>query len=181
MPKNYVCGIVFDPAQRDEAFTLQFRALARNSKPLRIHVDGWLWILHQRAFPAPIAKIGCCAGVNVVVRRVRFAFSQNDPHQIVRVGTVITFLHRRRNLVVWLGDAMSRIHSPGVIAESAKRLNVGHRKNKHCTRSEFTPWCVSGWDRKWPSTCCISLRRKRRPSSLGRWQAWCEENLSPRQ
>jgi hypothetical protein len=48
----------------------------------------------------------------------------------VRVGTVITFLHSRRNLVVWLGDAMTRIHSPGVIAKSAKRHNVGHREEE---------------------------------------------------
>ena len=69
MPENYVCGIVFDAAQGDEAVTLQLRAFTGNSKALRIHVDGWLWILHQRNSLSPDTSKAALGHPSYAVRK----------------------------------------------------------------------------------------------------------------
>ncbi len=51
---------------------------------------------------------------------------QDDPHQIMRTGGVVTLLHLRSDLVVRLSHDLWNRDPGRVIAEGAKRLNMGH-------------------------------------------------------
>ena len=120
-------GIVFDPAQGDDAAPLQFSRSARDGKALNIEVDGGLGVLQEDALAAPVPKKLRRTGVPVFARMVAgVLFAQDDAHQVLRAGSVVAILHLRRDLVVGLGDDLWNRDPGRVITKGAKGLNVGH-------------------------------------------------------
>ena len=70
-----------------------------------------------------------CGGarVNVVLRRVAgIAAAFFDGNQIVRVRSVIFFLHGGRNFVVRLGEDAVEWGAVRIVAEGAKGKNLSH-------------------------------------------------------
>ena len=53
-------------------------------------------------------------------------FPQDDAHQVVRAGSVVSILHLRGDLVVGLGNNLWDGNPGRVITKRAKGFNVGH-------------------------------------------------------
>ena len=119
-------------AQSDKATTLQFRgrrffARAGQSKTLRVAVEGGNRILAQNALLPPVAKVGGSPRIYIVCRIVTFFLpAKDDADKVVWAGRVVTILQGRSDLVVRLGDDLSRRNLLRIIAIRAKRMYVSH-------------------------------------------------------
>ena len=131
-------GIVLDPAECDEAPAFGLgpasrsvsRKVSRNPEGLGIAVDRRLGILAQNAGLAPVLEGRCRPGIDVFgVPIPRQAFPQNNPHQIIRTGLVVAFLHCRGDFVVGLGDGQLDRHALRVVAPGLKWRNKCHKGN----------------------------------------------------
>src|SRR5213078_4710145 len=84
-------------------------------------------ILHHYVIANPVLNCPARARVNIVLWRVAGvppAFLHDN--QVVWVCSVILFLHRRRYLVVRLGQHAVKRGVVRVVAKSAERVNLGH-------------------------------------------------------
>ncbi len=57
------------------------------------------------------------------------AFAENNPHQVIRTGFVVVFLHGRGNLVVGLGYNLLERSAVRVVAPSLKWIDKRHKGN----------------------------------------------------
>src|SRR6202011_61805 len=119
-------GIIFHAAKRDESAALKL-ASRGSGECLGIDVNRRFGLESQDAVAAPLPSIGGGPSVDIVARTIfGFSASQDDSHEVVRTGGVVTFLHRGGDLVVGLGHDLRSRDSLQVIAESAKGLDVCH-------------------------------------------------------
>jgi len=136
VPEHDARGVFLDPAECDEAPPFGPRlgsenaswSAFRNSERLGISVDRRLGIPSQNAGLAPVLERRCRSRIDVPVVAVpRQAFSENNPHQVIRTGLVVAFLHCRGDFVVGLGHNLLDRHALGIVAPSLKWRNECHR------------------------------------------------------
>ena len=83
--------------------------------------------MQKDALATPITKEGGGAGVNIGLVVVgRRTFSQDEAHQVIRTGSVVTFLRRGSDLVVRLGNHCGWVDTFRVVTQGAKRNDVSH-------------------------------------------------------
>jgi len=76
---------------------------------------------------APVAEVSRSAGIYIVRRMVTFlAATKNYADEVVGAGRVVVILQSGSDLVVRLGDDLGRGYLLGIVAKSAKGLNVSH-------------------------------------------------------
>jgi hypothetical protein len=123
--------VIIDTPQRDEPAPLDLRSrrIAGYFERLRVDVDAGLRVLLQHTFRLPLLERGRRARVNILSAIVaRLGLAKNDAHQVVRAVLVILLLHRGADLVVRLRQDVVSRDLIQVVAESAKRKYVCHRK-----------------------------------------------------
>src|SRR5262249_28822534 len=98
-----------------------------NAISLRIGVKRWRWILDHNSVTNPFLPGGHRPRVYIIFRRVfRKCAPFFDGNQVVQVRRIIVFLHRRRNLVVRLGQNAIEGNALWVVAECAEGVDLGH-------------------------------------------------------
>src|SRR5437763_6637537 len=113
-------GVIFHASQGDESLALEF-ASPRCSEGLGIRINRWGAILTKYSSRSPISGKRSGAGVNIVSRAVGgLAFAEDDAHQVMRAGSVISLMHGGSGFVIRLCQEIRRGHSLQVVAKSAK-------------------------------------------------------------
>src|SRR6266568_4158066 len=127
VPENDTRRILLQFPRADESAARAAFFGARYGVFLRVRIKSRRRILRQDILANPLLQRRRRSRVNIILRRIPGispAFLHG--YQVVRVRGVIFFLHRRRNFVVGLRqDAVER-GERGVVAKSAKGINLGH-------------------------------------------------------
>ena len=127
MAVNHVGGILFDFAESDETFTDQALAGVGHGEFLEVRKNAGLGIAGQHAGGDPVFQMLRGTGVRIVRLGIRrSAFAQDDAHQVVRAEREIALLHRRRDLVVRLGDEMVQRSGLCRVSKRLKRVDLSH-------------------------------------------------------
>src|SRR5256885_6881021 len=129
--ENNARGIFFETPRTDKSAARPPFSRARHGEFLRVRVKRWRSILRDQVLPFPILERGGGAGIDIVARAITGIFAPFfDGDQIGRVGVVIFLLHFRRNFVVGLGEDILKWRELRIVAECAKRENLGHEISK---------------------------------------------------
>src|SRR2546423_1843272 len=119
MAEDNFRGVIFHPSQGDESLALEF-ASPRCSEGLGIRINRWGAILTKYSLRSPIPGKRSGPGVNGVSGAVGwFAPAENDSHQVMRAGSVISLLHGGSDLVIRLSHDIRSGNSLQVVAKSA--------------------------------------------------------------
>ena len=125
-----VVGVVRELAECDEAAALADLVRAGDLVGLGVAVERRRGLGLQDAFFAPLCERGGGAGVDVGACFCIFGelLAEDDSDQVVRAERVVALLHRRRDLVVGLGDDVGHIDACGVITKCAERIETSHNR-----------------------------------------------------
>ena len=127
VPEDNSRGIVFQLAGADESPAGAALFRAGHGIFLDVGIKSRGGILDHDVIANPVLNGPARARVNIVlwrVARVPPAFLHDD--QVVWVSSVVLFLHRRRYLVVRLGQHAVKRGTVWVVAKSAEGVNLGH-------------------------------------------------------
>src|SRR5256885_15282935 len=131
MTENNARGIFFETPRTNKSAARAPFSRARHGEFLRVRVKRRRSILSDQVLRFPIVERGGGAGINIVARAVTGIFAALfDGDEIGRVGVVIFLLHFRRNFVVGLGEDVLKWRELRIVAECAKRENLGHEISK---------------------------------------------------
>src|SRR5881394_2059631 len=127
MAKNNARGIFFKAPGADKTAASATLVRAGNRKFLRVCVKRRRSILDDQVLRFPILERGGGAGIDIVAGAVTGIFAALfDGDEIGGVGVVILLLHFRGNFVVGLGEDILKWRELRIVAECAKRENLGH-------------------------------------------------------
>src|SRR6266550_6128080 len=118
MTVDHPSRVVLDSSQPDEPTPFQSHRITRERKSLHREVKRWRGILQKNALPAPVAEKRTSTCVNVFSWMIpSFTFSQDNAHQVMRTGRIVTFLHLGSNLVVRLSDYLRQGNSRLIVKQ----------------------------------------------------------------
>jgi hypothetical protein len=129
--KDDVLAVVVELAEGDESAALEHDSRgAGELEALRVGEDAGLFFADEDAACAPCGEVSRGPGVDGLLTGLgavkELGQTKDDAHQVVRTALVVGLLHRRRDLVVGLGDDVFDADQRGVVTERAKRINTCH-------------------------------------------------------